>query len=175
MDTSDTQMILSPAAPVPEYAGFLVRFVAKFIDGIIMGTVISALLIPIYLAYILAIIASTSYDSSSTIFGMIGMMFVIMFLFLFISIVFAAIFVLTAIYFAWFESSKYMGTPGKMIMKLKVTDTGGNRITFLTALLRFISKMVFNQVFYIGSLFILFNDKKQGLYDLLLNTYVIKE
>jgi len=84
------------------------------------------------------------------------------------------IWVLVAIYFSWFESSKFMGTPGKIIMKLKITDANGNRISFMAALLRFIAKMALNQIFYAGSLFILFNDNKQGLYDLLLNTYVIK-
>ena len=79
------------------------------------------------------------------------------------------------VYNAWFESSKYQGTPGKILLKLKVVDEQGNRIGFVTAALRYILKTVFANFFYIGFIVILLNDKKQGLYDLLLKTCVVQE
>ena len=151
---------------MPKYAGFLIRLVAYFIDLIILMIACCVLCIPAGIVFFIAIAMSSSSDNASSIAMVIAMIL--------LCVTFLIWFVLVAIYFAWFESSKYMGTPGKMIMKLKVTDASGNRISFMTALLRYIAKWIINQFVGIGSLFILFNDKKQGLYDLLLNTYVIK-
>ncbi|MCG2420398.1 RDD family protein [Aequorivita sp. F47161] len=43
---------------------------------------------------------------------------------------------------AIFESSKYRGTFGKMILKLEITDRNGNRITFFKAFWRNIFRMI---------------------------------
>ncbi|MDF2572930.1 MAG: hypothetical protein K0R55_4534 [Sporomusa sp.] len=37
----------------------------------------------------------------------------------------------------WFNSSSYQGTPGKMILGIKVTDLEGNRISFLRSMGRY--------------------------------------
>ena len=166
MDAVNTPTYPS-SAPVPEYAGFLVRFVAYLIDCVIIGFVIAILMIPAMgLMFGAGVMASSSNRSGS------GLAVISMLLML---VIFLIALVVVVVYYAWFESSKYMGTPGKMVMKLKVTDVNGNRISFVTALLRFIVKSVLNQIFWVGSLFILFNDKKQGLYDMLLGTYVLRK
>jgi len=155
------------SSPVLEYAGFLVRLVAYLIDLLILMAISCVLYIPVVIVFFISIATtSPSSDTASSIWV------VILLILLFVTVLVEII--LVAVYFAWFESSKFMGTPGKRIMKLKVTDASGNRITFITALLRYIVKTVINQIVGIGSLFILFNDKKQGIYDLLLNTYVIR-
>jgi len=40
-------------------------------------------------------------------------------------------------FYIWFVSSKYQGTPGKILLKLKVTDLEGNRISILRSVKRF--------------------------------------
>ena len=40
---------------------------------------------------------------------------------------------------AFMESSKWRGTPGKLIMKLQITDNAGNPISFGKALIRIIA------------------------------------
>ena len=165
-DTSFDPITPEPVFTSLEYAGFLIRLVAYLIDSVIIGVIGSIILMPAMILYFAAIFASSSNDPNVT-FLLIAVL--LMFLTVLIELV------VVALYYAWFESSKYMGTPGKILLKLKVTDANGNRISLVTALLRFILKNVLNQFFWIGSLFILFSDKKQGIYDLLLNTYVIKD
>lgn len=73
----------------------------------------------------------------------------------------------------WFESSEMQGTPGKIILGLKVTDTEGNRISFPIAFLRFLGKILSSIVMYIGFIMIAFTKKKVGLHDIVAKTYVV--
>lgn len=165
-DTSFDPVHPDPEPELFDYAGFLIRLVAFLIDSLITGVVGFVLLIPAMIVYFAAIFMSSSDEPNFT-------MFIIALLVMFISVLIEI--VLFVAYNAWFESSKYQGTPGKILLKLKVVGENGGRISFVTAALRYILKVVFSNFFYIGFIFILFNDKKQGLYDLLLKTYVIKE
>jgi uncharacterized RDD family membrane protein YckC len=149
-----------------EYAGFLIRLVAFLIDSIITGVIGFVLLIPAMIVYFAAIFMSSSDEPNIT-------MLLIAVMLIFITVLIEVI--LFVVYNAWFESSKYQGTPGKILLKLKVVGETGQRISFVTAALRYILKVVFSNFFYIGFIFILLNDKKQGLYDMLLKTYVIKD
>jgi uncharacterized RDD family membrane protein YckC len=83
------------------------------------------------------------------------------------------ILVIALLYYAGFESSKRMGTPGKMAMGLIVVGYDGKRISFLRALLRYIGKVVSSMILCIGYLMIGFTEKKQGLHDMIAKTYVI--
>ena len=158
-----------PVTPEPvtfEYAGFLIRFVAYLIDWFILGTITFIILIPVTVLYFALIFMGTSDDPNV-------MFMILATLLMMITVLIVALVMM--VYFAWFESSKYMGTPGKILLKLKVTDANGNRISLVNAFLRTILKNILNNFFWIGSLFILISEKKQGIYDLLLNTYVIKD
>lgn len=50
--------------------------------------------------------------------------------------------VIVILYFAIFEASKFQATPGKMVLRLYVTDNQGQRLTFGKALLRELIKQV---------------------------------
>ena len=155
-----------PGPAILDYAGFLIRFVAFLIDSLVMGIIGFVILIPAMIIYLAAIFMSTSDEANI-------MMLLIAVVAIFISVLIEVI--VFVVYNAWFESSKYQGTPGKILLKLKVVDEQGNRIGFVTAALRYILKTVFANFFYIGFIVILLNDKKQGLYDLLLKTCVVQE
>ena len=157
---------VAPEYETPEYAGFLIRLVAYIIDWFILSVISGIFLVPVMILYFAVIFMGTS-DNPNMMFMLMAML-----LMMIIVLIMALVMIL---YFAWFESSKYMGTPGKILLKLKVADANGNRISLVTAFLRTILKNILNNFFWIGSLFILFSDKKQGIYDLLLNTYVIKD
>jgi len=75
---------------------------------------------------------------------------------------------------AFFESSKYGGTPGKIAVGIKVVDYEGNQITFSRALKRNLAKILSGLIFYAGYLRVLLSDKRQGLHDAIANTYVIR-
>lgn len=78
-----------------------------------------------------------------------------------------------ALYFAFFNSSKWMGTPGKKLLGLKVVDDKGNRISFWDGIGRFIFKVISIILLGLGLVPALF--KKKTLYDYMLTTKVIQE
>jgi uncharacterized RDD family membrane protein YckC len=153
---------------IPVYAGFWIRFIAYIIDGFVLGIASMIIMIPLFIVMILTLpMDSSSRYGSDSGFGT----------------TFCCIYCLTIIvslvgqwlYFAWFESSKYMGTPGKILLGLAVTDENGERISFRKATLRYVSKLFTNVFFGIGYIVIAFSSKKQGLYDLIAHTLVIKK
>ena len=80
--------------------------------------------------------------------------------------------ILVYIYFVLFEISNWQGTIGKKLLKIKVTDINGQRITFKKATIRIFSKFLSAQLL-IGYIMIFFTSKKQGLHDLIAKTLVI--
>ena len=92
------------------------------------------------------------------------------------------------LYNAGFESSSHMGTPGKMVCGIKVTDAEGNRIGFLRASIRFVFKSAIVSVLRlvhecfacIGFIYLLadasaiaVNENKQSIHDTVVGTLVV--
>jgi len=77
------------------------------------------------------------------------------------------------IYCGLMESSKYQATLGKKILKMKVVDGYGNRITFKRAVARNFSKVLSMIILGIGFFMASFTKRKQGLHDYIANTVVI--
>lgn len=77
------------------------------------------------------------------------------------------------LYFAYFESSERQATPGKIAMKLKVTDRDGKRLSFITASIRHFAKFVSALLLFLGFVMIAFDAKKQGLHDKIAGTLVV--
>ncbi len=82
--------------------------------------------------------------------------------------------IIAPLYYSLCESSKHQATIGKKILKLKVTDTQGNRISFPKALARYFAKYL-SGIFYIGYIIIFFTEKKQCLHDLITNCLVLSD
>jgi uncharacterized RDD family membrane protein YckC len=68
-------------------------------------------------------------------------------------------------YFAGFESSRSQATPGKLLMRIVVTDMTGNKPTFARVTLRHFAKFVSALIIFIGFLMIGLTQKRQGLHD----------
>ncbi|MFC3651566.1 RDD family protein [Dyella humi] len=84
--------------------------------------------------------------------------------------------VITYLYYAFFESSKWQATPGKLALRLRVTDVQGQRITLGRAAARNIvrlSALIFGLIPVICYLAITWTQRKQGLHDLWAGTYVL--
>lgn len=77
-------------------------------------------------------------------------------------------------YFAGFESSEWMATPGKRAMGLIVTDMNGNRIGVGTAIIRNLGKMLSLGLGFIGLIIVCVTARKQGLHDLISDTLVLE-
>ncbi|HVS92637.1 MAG TPA: RDD family protein [Mucilaginibacter sp.] len=78
------------------------------------------------------------------------------------------------VYHIVMESSVRQATYGKQILKIKVTDMEGKRITPGKAILRNLGK-VFSFVSIVGYLMIFFNRHQQGLHDMMSDTLVVKD
>ena len=82
-------------------------------------------------------------------------------------------FVLTWLYYAFMESSKYQATLGKMVLGIIVTDADGKRISFGRAVGRNLAKIVSQIILLIGYFMVAFTKKKQGLHDIMANCLVV--
>jgi len=76
-----------------------------------------------------------------------------------------AIIVVPWVYFAGFESSRSQATPGKLLMRIVVTDLEGNKPTFARVTLRHFAKFISALIIFIGFLMIGLTRRKQGLHD----------
>jgi len=82
--------------------------------------------------------------------------------------------ILSWLYFALLESSEWQGTVGKKLLKIKVTDLYGGRLSFARATGRYFGKFISTVIFYIGFIMAAFTEKKQALHDIMANTLVVK-
>jgi uncharacterized RDD family membrane protein YckC len=80
--------------------------------------------------------------------------------------------VVSWLYGAGFESSRWQATPGKMLLGLKVTDLEGRRISFPRATGRAIGKWLSGVLLGMGYVLVAFSDRKQGLHDFIAGTVV---
>jgi len=153
-----------------EYAGFWWRFLANIIDSIIISFVSWIFVIPILGIFGVSLysLKEAGFDPEQAellIFPMIGL----------ITTVSLMSTVMQWLYFALMESSKYQGTVGKMVLKIKVTDEAGNRISFARATGRYFGKIISGMILMIGYIMAGFTEKKQALHDMMASCYVIKE
>lgn len=77
------------------------------------------------------------------------------------------------LYEAFMTSSSWQATLGKRAVNMVVTDVHGGRITFARATGRHFAKWISAMVFGIGFLIVAFSQKKQGLHDMIADTYVV--
>ena len=77
-------------------------------------------------------------------------------------------------YYVYMDSSERQGTVGKIVLKIKIVDMNGQRITTKQAVLRYIGRIVSGLVFGIGYLWPLFDKKHQAWHDMIAKTLVVK-
>ena len=135
-----------------EYAGFLIRFFAKIIDMsiIFFGLVIVEL-------FAILIFGFDFLETMPSVVWILALLF----------------FVTIAIYDIIFIKLK-SATPGMNVVGIKVVRIDGKEISWATSIARRIFYKIGEFFFFIGIIFILFDDKKQGLHDKVVNTYVVK-
>jgi len=140
------------------YGTFWERFVAVFVDGIIQQIVAYVFAFSFGLVYGIAVSARGINDRDVLILNIAGY----------------GIGMLVAwLYCALQESSSVQATIGKKLMKLKVTDLNGGRISFGRATGRHFGKLL-SSFFLIGYLVQPFNPRKQTWHDSLSGTVVVK-
>ena len=78
-------------------------------------------------------------------------------------------------YFALAESSSWQGTPGKILLGLRVTDLKGARIGFGRAILRSLLKLVFYFIWFVSIFYVVTTPRKQALHDEFAGTVVLRD
>lgn len=78
------------------------------------------------------------------------------------------------LYDALLTSSTWQATVGKKLLKLKVTDMEGNKISFGRATGRFFGKLLSGMMCNIGYIMAAFTERKQALHDMIAGTLVWK-
>lgn len=121
-------------------AGFWIRFLAYFVDSILF-TILYVLVVLIETHLFLSDFKSSNLNATI--------------------LIQMTSWALCIGYSAYFESSKWQATPGKMLMRLVVTDINGDRISFARAFCRYLSKLLSFLIFLTGFLFILFTEKNK--------------
>lgn len=82
--------------------------------------------------------------------------------------------ILAIAYYAGFESSKLQATPGKLMLKLKVTGLDGGRITPTRAAFRYLGRVLCLLTLGIGYFMAGFTARKQGLHDMVAGCLVVR-
>ena len=138
-------MPMPPALPAqPRYAGFWIRLLAYIIDAIILG----ALTFP--LARVLSMMGIG--EQSSNVMSI----------------------AISWMYFAVFESSGWMASPGKKALGLIGTDEQGGQLSVGRATRRYFAKILSALLLGIGFVMIAFTARKQGLHDKMFHTLVLR-
>ena len=138
-------MPMPPALPAqPRYAGFWIRLLAYIIDAIILG----ALTFP--LARVLSMMGIG--EQSSNVMSI----------------------AISWMYFAVFETSGWMASPGKKALGLIVTDEQGGQLSVGRATRRYFAKILSALLLGIGFVMIAFTARKQGLHDKMFHTLVLR-
>lgn len=76
-------------------------------------------------------------------------------------------------YYILMEGGSWHATLGKRMMGLYVADSNGDGITYSVAILRLIGKMLSGLILGIGYLMAFFDERKQGLHDMIAKSYVL--
>ncbi|MEH6635152.1 MAG: RDD family protein [Halioglobus sp.] len=133
-----------------EYAGFWIRVVATLIDTVFFAIIIA---IPLTLIY-----GSNYWTAEETIQGFWD----------------GVLYIAPIIITVWFWT-KYLGTPGKMALRLRVVDARtGQPISTPQAIGRYLGYYVSVFALMLGFVWVAFDKKKQGFHDKLAGTVVVK-
>lgn len=84
-------------------------------------------------------------------------------------------FLVWIIYCTFMEASSKQATWGKQIMKIKVADQNGDRLSVPLALLRNGAKIISFFFILLGFIWILFDRNKQGWHDKIAKTFVVRQ
>ena len=141
-----------------EYAGFWLRWVAMILDGIILGCLIG---LPFNIIQVMAMGGMEHFGEPQPLAQSLFWTFAGM--------------ILNIIVFAAFEASPWQATPGKKILRIRVTDLDGDRLTFVRAAGRNAGKIVSGVILLIGYIMAAFTEQKQALHDIMAGCLVVRD
>ena len=133
------------------YAGFWIRVAAALIDTVFFAIVIY---IPLTLIY-----GGDYWTSEELVMGFWDVV----------------LYIVPIVITVWFWV-KYLGTPGKMVLRLRVIDANtGRAVSTAKGIGRYFAYYVSALPLMLGFIWVAFDKKKQGFHDKLAGTYVIRD
>ena len=153
--------------PESAYGGFWIRVAAYLIDHLCIGIVLTPIALIMVFPAMMKLVQQAQQNQEpgpevlGALFGAFGFYFVI---------AIAG----QWLYEALLTSSSWQGTVGKRILRLKVTDDFGNRISFALATGRFFAKLLSGMAMYVGFIMVAFMERKRGLHDVICSTQVLR-
>ena len=134
-----------------KYAGFWIRLAAALIDTVLLAIVVY---LPLTLIY-----GSQYWQTEKLVAGFWD----------------AVLYIAPIVITIWFWT-KYLGTPGKMLLKLRVVDAStGNATSTPQALGRYLGYYVSTIPFLLGFIWVGIDKRKQGFHDKLAGTVVVRD
>ena len=149
-----SQQLISENSGITQFGGFWIRVGAYLIDLVV-------LIIPVLLVSFLFGFISIEADETGQVRN-VGIMASIPSLVIF------------WIYFSVLHSSEWQASVGKKALGLKVSDKYGNRISFGRATVRYFATILSGWIFLIGYMMVGWTKNKQGLHDMIVETYVVR-
>ncbi len=160
--------MIQPDNLLGHYAGFISRLLALIVDAIIISVTfiaitwfVSVTATMLQLRSFLGLSINMIPGSAKFIEGIFGPVGATMLTILYIS---------SYQVFFWMLTGQ---TPGKALLGLRVITTNGKRVTPLRGLLRLIGYVISAMPLYLGFLWVLGDDRRQGWHDKLAGTFVV--
>ena len=148
MPFQNSGLPLQRSIPAAQYAGFWVRLAAHLVDALLLLLAQYSLFVILSLAFMNINVGQMMATGLSVFIGLF--------------------------YEAFFYSSKFHATPGKMALRLVVLKENGEFLNFFQGLARSFLKLFSVITLGIGFLMIAMTEKKQGLHDLMSGTLVTR-
>jgi len=146
--------------------GFWKRAVAITIDLVFLNIATKISLLPLERSIGLGdIMPADLFTSMDTFQAKVFLLYFILYLF--------AGLILSLVYFTYFHSATGQSI-GKGLLKIKAIQTSGEPLNFKIAFIRWGGYFISGLAMYLGFLWVLFDENKQGWHDKIAGTYVVK-
>ena len=91
-----------------------------------------------------------------------------------VAVVLLAALVLNVVYFWLFEGSSYMGTPGKLLLGLRVVKEDGSPLSSREAFFRAMVKTMGMQAFFLVGALVMLDRDRRGVWDMVVRSRVVR-
>lgn len=149
------------------YAGFLRRVIAFLIDGVLVLLPPVLLCAPLFIWQETAVSQLAGEEAQAIAVALIS--------FTLYTVWQTTLLITYWLYFALFESSHFQATAGKLLMRIKVVDKNGTRLSFARATGRTFARILSFLMAGAGFVLAACTRKKRALHDFIAETYVVRK
>jgi len=152
-----------------QYCGFWIRFCARLLDGLLLSimTVPLSLIneVIIFRLYPLPTTGTglNQFENSSALGTLLS-----------IQAAFVLFGLLIAFAYEVYFVGRFGGTPGKLLLRMRIVRSDFSRLTYPRAAIRFFGKSLSDLTLYLGYLMVGFDSQRRALHDYIADTRVIK-